>query len=82
MVFLFLLLAFGWTITKNNVNFEELDIIIPIGFFVILIHVVIGALMFIDNEEHHKFHDYSGIQGLVLCIFRVFMFIGFIYGLR
>jgi len=24
-------------------------------------HVVIGGLIFIDTEEHHKFHDYSGI---------------------
>jgi len=40
---------------------EELDLLIPIACFVIIMHVVIGGLIFIDTEEHHKFHDYSGI---------------------
>lgn len=61
MCFLFLLLAFGWTINKNSVGMEELDIIIPIGCFVVIMHAVMGGLIFIDNEEHHKFHDYQGI---------------------
>ena len=61
MAFLFLLLSFGWTITKNNVALEELDLLIPIACFVIIMHAVIGGLIFIDTEEHHKFHDYSGI---------------------
>ncbi|CDW87269.1 integral membrane protein gpr180 [Stylonychia lemnae] len=81
MAFLFLLLSFGWTITKNNVAMEELDLIIPISCFVIIMHVIVGGLIFIDNEEHHKFHDYSGIQGFMLCFMRILLFMGFIYGL-
>ena len=61
MAFLFLLLAFGWTIKQNSVGSDELDIIIPIGCFVTVMHVIMGGLIFIDTEEHHKFHDYSGI---------------------
>lgn len=61
MAFLFLLLAFGWTIHKNSVGMEELDLIIPIGCFVFLMHVIVGGLIFIDNDEHHKYHDYQGI---------------------
>lgn len=75
-------MAFGWTITRNNVGLEDLDLVIPIGCFIIVMHVLIGGLIFIDTEEHHKFHDYSGIQGLILCIFRVLLYVGFIYGLR
>lgn len=81
MVFLYMLLAFGWTINKNSVGMEELDIILPVGCFVVVMHVLIGSLIFIDNEEHHKFHDYSGVQGLLLCAFRLLMFLGFIFGI-
>eukprot|EP00347_Sterkiella_histriomuscorum_P020767 403336541 len=37
MAFLFLLLAFGWTITKNSVGMEELDMIIPIACFNLIV---------------------------------------------
>jgi hypothetical protein len=80
MAFLFLLLSFGWSITKNNVAMDELDLILPMACFVIIMHTAIGCLIFIDTEEHHKFHDYSGIQGIMLCFMRILLFIGFIYG--
>ncbi len=58
MAFLFLLLAFGWTINKQNLAMDELDILIPIGCFIVIMHVIVGGLIFIDSEEHHKYHDY------------------------
>lgn len=52
------MLAFGWTITKDAMDMDDLDITIPIGAFVLILHALIGGLIFIDNDEHHKFHDY------------------------
>ena len=52
------MLAFGWTINKNSAVIEDLDITIPIGLFIVVIHGLIGGLMFLDHEEHHKHHDY------------------------
>jgi hypothetical protein len=58
IAFLLCMLAFVWTITKNALDMEDLDITIPIGIFVVLMHALIGGLIFLDNDEHHKFHDY------------------------
>jgi hypothetical protein len=60
---------------------EDLDITVPIAIFVLVIHTLIGGLIFLDNEEHHKWHDYQGVQGVLLCVFRIIMFGAFIYGI-
>lgn len=52
------MLAFGWTIKQNSVVIEELDITVPIAIFVLVIHALIAGLIFLDNDEHHKYHDY------------------------
>jgi hypothetical protein len=58
IAFLLCMLSFGWTVTKSGLEMEDLDITIPIGIFVITMHALIGGLIFLDNDEHHKFHDY------------------------
>ena len=80
--FLLCMLAWGWTITKQSLDMEDLDITIPIAIFILVIHCLIGGLIFLDSEEHHKWHDYQGVQGVLLCVFRVIMFAAFIYGLQ
>ena len=52
------MLAFGWTLKQKSVVIEELDITVPIFVFVLLIHGLIGGLIFLDTDEHHKYHDY------------------------
>jgi hypothetical protein len=37
---------------------EDMDITIPIACFVVVLHLIIGGLIFLDTEEHHKWHDY------------------------
>ena len=60
---------------------DDLDITIPIACFVVVLHTIIGGLIYLDNEEHHKYHDYQGIQGIMLCLFRICLFIGFMFGI-
>ena len=55
------MLAFGWTIRQDSMVMEDLDITIPIGIFVLVIHALIGGLIFLDNDEHHKYHDFQGV---------------------
>ena len=52
------MLAYGWTITSSRLNMEDVDIAIPIAIFIFVIHALIGGLIFLDNHEHFKFHDY------------------------
>ena len=55
------MLAFGWSIKQNSVVIEELDITVPIFIFVIVIHGLIAGLTFLDDNEHYKYHDHSGV---------------------
>ena len=74
------MLVFGWTVTKSSMDMDDIDIAVPIGLFVLVIHALIGGLIFVDNDEHHKFHDYQGAQGILLIIFRILLFAAFSYG--
>lgn len=55
------MLAFGWTVSKHNLSLDDLDITIPVAIFVLVMHALIGGLIFLDHDEYHKYHDYSGV---------------------
>ena len=74
------MLAYGWTISKSSMDMDDIDIAVPIGLFILVIHALIGGLIFVDSEEHHKYHDYQGAQGILLIIFRILMYLAFAYG--
>mmetsp|Transcript_47357 Transcript_47357/g.34653 ORF Transcript_47357/g.34653 Transcript_47357/m.34653 type:complete len:276 (+) Transcript_47357:488-1315(+) len=82
MAFLLLMLAWGWTITKHKLDSNDLELALPVGGFVLLLNGVIGILLYLDNEESHKFHTYQGLQGILLCVFRLCIFGGFIFGVH
>ena len=72
MVTLLLLISSGWTI-----NFDTLpdkDLYIPIGGLVLVIHLMIGGLTFVDNDDIDKYHNFAGVQGLILVMLRIGMF--------
>ena len=75
------MIAFGWTITRQRLDMEDLDITLPIGCFILVLHLIIGGLMFLDSEEAHKTHYYQGVQGIMLIIFRLCMYLAFLYGI-
>ena len=79
VVFILLLIAHGWTITYNGI--QEKDIYLMIGVFCMVIHLMIAGLTFVDDGEHHKYHDYSGLQGGFLVFLRLLLLAGFYYGL-
>lgn len=54
LAFLLCMLAWGWTITKQSMDMEDLDITVPIAIFIVVIHAIIGGLIFLDNDEHYK----------------------------
>lgn len=82
IAFLLCMIGWGWTITRKKLDMQDLDLTLPIAAFVVIIHFIAGALIFIDSDEHHKNHDYQGLQGLLLCIFRVCLYIAFLYGVK
>lgn len=80
MMWLLITIAYGWTVTYKNM--QESDIYILSAIFVIMIHLLIAALTYIDDEEHHKFHDFGGVQGVILMVLRLIIFAAFVYGIK
>jgi uncharacterized protein YacL len=64
-----LLIACGWTITFQNLHEKDNHIIIgAIGFLII---TTLGWLSKFQDGESHKFHDFSGLSGVVMFIIRI-----------
>lgn len=80
MMWLLITISFGWTVTYKNM--QETDIYILSAIFVVMIHLLIGALTYIDDDEHHKYHDFGGVQGVILMVLRLIIFGVFIYGIK
>lgn len=80
IVTLLLLISFGWTITYNNL--PEKETIIMFTGMSFIIHAIIAGLTALDKDQYHKYHDFSGIQGLILVILRICLFIVFCFGIN
>ena len=78
IVWLLLMIGYGWTITYKTV--DEKDIYIILMLFVAMVHMMLTALTFVDDDEYHKYHDFSGIQGVIVIILRIILFIAYCYG--
>lgn len=40
----------------------------------IVVHLTLAAMTYIDYDAHHKYHDYSGVQGWVLILLKLGLF--------
>ena len=79
MSFLFVLLAGGWTLTYKEIDIDDgAEIYLPLGALLIMLHVVVTALTFIDIDASHKYHDFAGVQGWVLFFIKLFIWVYFI----
>ena len=75
VVTLLLLIASGWTITFDTV--PDKDLYIPIGLVVLIVHLMMGGLVFVDRDDIDKHYDFSGVQGFVLVLLRIGIFVMF-----
>mmetsp|Transcript_25441 Transcript_25441/g.22604 ORF Transcript_25441/g.22604 Transcript_25441/m.22604 type:complete len:323 (-) Transcript_25441:22-990(-) len=76
---LFVMIAYGWKITENDITKNTTLIIM--GGVVCVIQSSMTFLTAIDDGAHHKYHDYGGFQGLILVILRLAIWIVFVYGI-
>jgi hypothetical protein len=72
------MIGYGWTITYKTV--DEKDIFFILLLFVVMIHLMITALTFVDDDEYHKYHDFSGVQGFIIVALRLIIFLAYLYG--
>lgn len=80
MSVLLIFMAQGWTILYLDLEIDSnLEIFIPTMAIVVMIHVIVSALTFIDIDATHKYHDFSGVQGWVLFATKVALWTYFAY---
>lgn len=79
MIWLIMTISFGWTVTYRNM--QETDIYILCAIFVIMVHLLLTALTYVDDAESHKFHDFGGLQGIILICVRVIIYGIVLYGI-
>lgn len=79
MSMLLILLARGWKVRFHDIDSDDgLDIYIPLAAMIVLIEVMIAALTFVDVDASHKYHDFGGMQGIILVIMRMLIYTGFL----
>ena len=62
MSMLLIMMASGWTVTYQNIDLDDnLEIFIPTMALIVMVHVMVSALTFVDVDATHKYHDFSGI---------------------
>jgi hypothetical protein len=80
---LFMLFAYGWTLSFQDIDWDNnLEFYLPVGSIVMAVHLVLAAMTYIDVDAYHKYHDFSGIQGIVLVFLRLCLFAYFLYCYR
>ena len=80
IIWMLLMIAYGWTIHFQSV--DEKDIYVILMLFVAMIHLMITALTYVDDDEHHKYHDFAGVQGLIIVILRLILFAAYCFGAK
>jgi glycerol uptake facilitator-like aquaporin len=59
---LLVILATGWTLTYQELELDDgSELYLPVGALVIMVHVIMSALTFVDLDASHKYHDFAGI---------------------
>jgi len=51
------MLSNGWMTHDMKQEDETEDIYIPIAILVMVTHLLLGTLTFVDRDAYHKFHD-------------------------
>ena len=69
MSLLVLMLANGWYTRFKSFDFDDgLEVYAPLWMLVLIIHIIFGALTFIDNDAYHKYHDFHGWPGYCIIL--------------
>lgn len=64
MTLVILMLANGWMTKFQNYDMDDgLEIYAPLFFLSLMLHVLFGALSYVDQDSYHKYHDFHGWVG-------------------
>lgn len=67
MTLVILMLANGWYTRFKSYDLDDgMETYAPLFLLVVMVHILYGALSYIDQDAHHKYHDYSGWVGYLV----------------
>ena len=76
----FLLVSTGWTLKYSD--FPDLEILLPVGFLVTILNLMIAGLGRLTDDSQSKYTDYEGIAGILLLLLRLGMWGWFAYNMK
>jgi uncharacterized membrane protein len=80
MTIVVLMLANGWYTRFKTYDFVDgMDTYFPLFLIVIMLHVIYGALTYVDMDLQHKYHDFHGWVGVVLVCTKLILVAAFYY---
>ena len=67
MTMLIMMLTNGWWTRFQKIDMDiGMELYVPIFFFVVFVHVLLGAISFVEADAHHKYMDFEGILAYLL----------------
>lgn len=77
---LLILLASGWKLHYQEIDYDDnLELHLPMMGLVLILHIVIVAVAFVDLDASHKYHDFSGYTGWSMLVIKTLLFCYFLY---
>mmetsp|Transcript_17692 Transcript_17692/g.29915 ORF Transcript_17692/g.29915 Transcript_17692/m.29915 type:complete len:113 (+) Transcript_17692:823-1161(+) len=74
MTLLLLMLANGWMTQYIKFDFDDsLEVYAPLFMLVLMVHVMFGALTFLDQDAYHKYHDFHGWVGICYIVIKLIL---------
>jgi len=78
---LLIVIALGYTLLHSSIG--ELDIVIPVMCTITVPHITLVAIgKFFRDDASDKYHENEGLVGWLLLLFRMLLYIGFLYSIR
>ena len=80
MTLVVLMLANGWYTRFKTYDFDDgMETYAPLFLLTIMMHVLFGALSYIDQDAQHKYHDFQGWVGYILICTKLTLIAVFFY---
>jgi hypothetical protein len=80
MSVLLIQIASGWTLTFSAIDVDEgIEIYFPMIALIVMVHIIISVLTFVDIDASHKYHDFGGLQGWILVVLKLLIYAYFVW---
>lgn len=77
---LLIVIALGYTLLQSKLG--QLELMIPLCFFIGVVHIIIVGFAKIKDDAAYKFHENEGAVGWVLLITRMLMYAWFLWAVH